>query len=263
MKNNYSQKKYTIALLAMLLLCCCVSLGAQNKKMNLLDTPRKIALQNDVSHLKIYSGIIVNLIPSDTNRMEIYGDRYGGIVATHKGNTLKIRMRLTELFHYNNAYIDLYYKAPIHSIKMHQGAVVEATRPLKNEKNVLKAHEGAQFSGTIQAEYLISKSRTGGMLQLQGKVKEHRLYVSAGGSCEAEDLITHSTQVRVFAGGYARIYSENNIDANVVMGGNIGIKGNPTTISARRTIAGEIYDANAFDHQHFYRNRSRGYRAYN
>ena len=89
---------------------------------------------NDFSTLKVYSGINVNLIPSDENKLEIFGDRYGGIIAKEKGNTLKIRMRLSELIHYNNAYVDLYYKQPLNSIKLYQGASVQSKRALKNNK---------------------------------------------------------------------------------------------------------------------------------
>ena len=63
-----------------------------------LTTPRKDRL-NDFTQLKVYSGIQVNLIPSDENKAIIYGDRYSSIRVRQKGNTLKRRMRFGELFY--------------------------------------------------------------------------------------------------------------------------------------------------------------------
>ena len=218
---------------------------------------------NDFSTLKVYSGINVNLIPSDENKLEIFGDRYGGIIAKEKGNTLKIRMRLSELIHYNNAYVDLYYKQPLNSIKLHQGASVQSKRALKNNKMIIKVHEGASFIGEINAMYLYSKVRTGGLLSIYGKVKEHHLKVSTGGICEAEYLITEHSSVKIFAGGNADIYSENWIDAKVSMGGEIRIIGNPKKVYARRTIAGEIYNGNSFSRRGKKHYRYRNNRNYN
>ncbi len=244
MKLSYTY--HSITLLLILFTLSSVNLiHSQNDSSDFFLNPNSIEI-GDFNELKVYSGIIVNLIPSDENRLEIYGDRYGGIIAKEKGNTLKIKMRLSELIHYNNAYVDLYYKRELNSIKLHQGARVDSKRPLKNNKMVIKVHEGASFKGEIKAMQLISRARTGGSITLYGKVKEHQLRISSGGICEAEDLITEYSDVKIFTGGNADIYSENNIDAQVSMGGEIRIIGNPKKVYARRTIAGEIYRGNSF-----------------
>lgn len=222
-----------------------------------LFNPRKESLGN-FTQLKIYSGIIVNLIPSDENKAIIYGDHYGGILLKQKGNTLKVRMRFRELFHYNNTYVDLYFKRPLHVLKLHQGAQVNTQAPLKHNKIVIKAHEGARFDGVVNTELLITKARTGGLVRLEGSTSEHILKVSTGGICFAEDLLSDRTQVSIFAGGEVGVFSDQHIEAHVSMGGNIGIKGKPKSIIARRTFAGEIYSLNQNNNRfYFKRNRNR------
>ncbi|MEK9614369.1 MAG: hypothetical protein VW080_10665, partial [Flavobacteriaceae bacterium] len=86
-------------------------LWAQNFGDDLLDQPRFKEL-SVFTQLKVSSGVIVNLIPSTENKIEVYGDRYGGIVAKQKGNTLKLKMRLSELIHDHSIYVDLYFSKP-------------------------------------------------------------------------------------------------------------------------------------------------------
>ena len=222
-----------------LLLIFLIKISCLHAQQDAFKGPRKDTL-NDFNQLKVYSGIIVNLIPADENKAIIYGDRYGGIRLIQKGNTLKLRMRLGELFYYNNAYVDLYYKTTLHTIKLHQGAVLYTEKPLTQANLLLKVHEGARFEGEITTEKLTTKIRTGGIVSLNGSTSEHIIKVSTGGICEANKLVSKRTQVRVFAGGDVGIFSNERVEAHVSMGGNIGIKGNPKSVIARRTIAGEI-----------------------
>lgn len=227
-------------------------LKAQNNDP--LFNPRKVVLGN-YTQLKIYSGITVNLIPSNENKAIIYGDHYGGILFKQKGNTLKIRMRLGELFHYNNTYVDLYFKRPLQVLKLHQGAQVNTQAPLKHNKIVLKVHEGARFDGVVNTELLITKARTGGLVRLEGTTSAHILKVSTGGICFAEELLSDRTQVSIFAGGEVGVFSDQHIEAHVSMGGNIGIRGKPKSIIARRTIAGEIYSLNKNNSRFYYKRK--------
>jgi hypothetical protein len=216
-----------------------------------LDQPRFKELST-FSKLKVSSGVIVNLIPSTENKIEVYGDRYGGIVAKQKGNTLKLKMRLSELIHNHSIYVDLYFSQPPTNIHLNQGADVRAERALKNDWMRIKVNQGAQFEGEIKCNTLTTRSNTGGIIHLSGMIKEHDIKVSTGGICQAKDLISEYTEVKVFAGGEVSVYSENFVLAHVSMGGNIGIYGKPTSVKTRRTIAGEIYNGNRFN-----RNRTR------
>lgn len=262
--SNLNLKKSNSPLFPCIILFLFFVLGnAQPQYSNdPLDTPRIIKIDS-FNELKVYSGIIVNLIPSDVNKAVIYGDRYGGLVLKQKRNTLKLRIRLSEMIHYNNTYIDLYYKDSLNGLILHQGASVDSKRPIKTNKLLIKANEGAEFEGEIIADQLFTKARTGELLRLFGKVKNHRIRISTGGICNVQDLITDHTAINVFAGGEAFVYSENLVNAKVSMGGNIKINGSPKQVIARRSFAGQIYSGNQF-YQGDRRNyKRRNYRIYN
>ena len=74
MKLSYTN--HSITLLLILFTLCSVNLiYSQNDSSDFFSGSNSIEI-GDFKELKVYSGIIVNLIPSDENRLEIYGDRY-------------------------------------------------------------------------------------------------------------------------------------------------------------------------------------------
>ncbi|MGC6421564.1 MAG: GIN domain-containing protein [Flavobacteriaceae bacterium] len=228
-------KQYTyVGFISLFLLV--TSLVAQN---NPLDEPRTRVL-NDFHQLNVYSGIYVNLIPAKVNKAIIYGDRYGSIRLIQKGKTLKLRRRLDELFYSTKAYVDLYFKPPLNSIKLHQKANLSTEAILQQNHLQLNVHEGSKFKGTVNTKQLITKVRTGGHALVDGTAEQHRIIVSTGGLCKAMKLSTNRTRIKIFAGGKANIFAKDQIEASVAFGGNIWILGNPKNLIARRTIAGQI-----------------------
>ena len=258
MKTTLHTQRLTLIFL--LLLCLTAgSLKAQNYGNDLLDKPRTFSV-NPFRVLKVNSGIIVNLIPSEENKIVIYGDRYNGVIIKEKGATLKLKIRLSELVNFDQPYVDLYYSENLEGIKIHQGALVEALRPLKSEKLILKTHEGSEFSGEIMGTELISKVHTGSLITLSGKVDKHFLKIRTGGVCKAQDLITDQSNVAVFAGGTGKVYSENKVSARVSFGGYIHLYGSPKEINASRNFGGHIQGTRSSDKTHNKRRRSRTYR---
>lgn len=229
---------------------------AQKKGNNILDQPRTIKL-SPFSTLKVNSGIVLNLIPSDENKVVIYGDTYSGVRVQEKGFSLKLKIRFSELISYNQPYIDLYYTEELAQIKIHQGSVVKALRPVKTENLILKAHEGSEFSGEIMATELTTKVHTGSFVNLYGRVKIHRLKVNTGGVCRAEEMLSDHSWVTTFAGGNGKVYVDEKVFAKVHFGGNIYLFGNPKEIYASRTFGGNIIDGYGFDHKENQRRHSR------
>jgi len=248
--------QYFIILFSLFFILSVKGQNAEKYSDDLLGQPRTIEL-HPFKILIVNSGIQVNLIPSDENKLVIYGDRYNGIVIKEKGNNLKLRIRLSELIHFDQPYIDLYYNESLKSIKLHQGAVVETVRPIKTNNLILKIHEGSEFSGEINSNYLTSKVHTGSFLRLSGKVKNHVLKINTGGVCLAEDLITKHSIVKANSGGDGKIYSESKVWAKAAFGGFISIKGTPNEVIANRFFGGEVRSSKNTPSRYFKRNMIR------
>ncbi len=250
---------YFQCLFSFFLSLCITSLYAQKRGDQLLYMPRTIKIA-PFQTLKVYSGIVLNLIPSDENKIVIYGDPYSGVVSKHSGTTLKLKIRLRELVPYHQPFIDLYYTEQLNALRLHQGAVVEALRPLEAEKLTIAAHEGSTFSGEINASHLLTKVHTGSDVTLYGRVKTHYLNVNTGGLCKAEELLTERSWVKAFAGGNGSVYSDDTVHAKVLFGGTISLYGKPEQLIASRYFGGYISDENGLRLKENKRRSSRSFR---
>ena len=96
--------------------------------------------------VKVYSGIHVKLIPSDTNKMVISGENISTVVFTLKKDLLKIRHSIDQLLNPSNTYIELHFTESLDVIHTYQGSTIESTAELQATSISLKAHEGSKQS---------------------------------------------------------------------------------------------------------------------
>ena len=78
---------------------------------------------------------------------------------------------------------------------------IESTAEIKTTSIIIKAHEGSRQTLNITSEKIDSKVKSGGFLNISGKTTSHRLSILGGGICEAENLLTEQSTVKVTAGG--------------------------------------------------------------
>ena len=90
--------------------------------------PNLLSAQNerkigDFQKLSVYDGINVELIKSDTNRVEINGKNTAYIVVKNKNGDLKIRLSVERRFSGNRTKVSVFYKN-LYSVISHEGANV-------------------------------------------------------------------------------------------------------------------------------------------
>ena len=81
--------------------------------------------------VKVYSGIHVKLIPSDTNKMLISGENIETVVFTLKKDILKMRHSIDQLLNPSNTYIELHFTEDLDAIQSYQGSTIESTAEIK------------------------------------------------------------------------------------------------------------------------------------
>ncbi len=194
--------------------------------------------------VKVYSGIHVKLIPSDTNKMLISGENIETVVFTLKKDILKIRHSIDQLLNPSNTYVELYFTEDLDALHSYQGSTIESTAEIETTSIIIKAHEGSKQTLNITAEKIDSRVKSGGLLNIQGKATSHRLSILGGGICEGENLITEQTTVKVTAGGVAYINATALLEATVSVGGTVRIHGKPTKLIRKKVIGGTIVEMN-------------------
>ena len=200
----------------------------------------EIEISEDFSEIKIYNKIQATLIPSSENKIIATGFDKDEIEAKVKGNTLKIRLGLGNIWSENDTKIKVYYKRAT-VIDANEGSYVEIAETVEQNLLTLNSQEGAQIiAGYLNVEKLEVKSVTGGYVQTRGNAKEQLIEVKTGGQYDGEDLETKTTEVKVQAGGNAEIKTSEYCKAKVQAGGNINIYGDPEKVDQKVTLGGNI-----------------------
>jgi hypothetical protein len=194
--------------------------------------------------VKVYSGIHVKLIPSDTNKIVIFGDNIETVVFTLKKDVLKIRHSIDQLLNPSTTYAELYFTEDLDALHAYQGSTLESTAEINTTSIILKAHEGSRQTLNITSEKIDSRVKSGGFLNISGKATSHRLSILGGGICEGEKLLTEQTTVKVTAGGVAYLHASELLEATVSVGGTVRIHGKPTKLIRKKVIGGTIVEMN-------------------
>ena len=200
----------------------------------------EIVINEEFSEIKIYSKIQATLIPFTENKIVATGFDKDEIEAKVKGNTLKIRLGLGNIWSETDTKIKVYYKTA-EVVDANEGAYVEIAEHVEQPLLTLNSQEGAQIiAGYLNVEKLEVKSVTGGYVQTRGNAKEQLIEVKTGGQYDGEDLETKTTEVKVQAGGNAEIKTSAYCKAKVQAGGNINIYGDPEKVDQKVTLGGNI-----------------------
>ncbi|MEN8768904.1 MAG: DUF2807 domain-containing protein [Candidatus Arcticimaribacter sp.] len=194
--------------------------------------------------VKVYSGIHVKLIPSDTNKMVIFGDNIETVVFTLKKDVLKIRHSIDQLLNPSTTYVELHFTEDLDALHTYQGSTLESTAEINTTSIILKAHEGSRQTLNITSEKIDSRVKSGGFLNISGKATSHRVSILGGGICEGEKLLTEQTTVKVTAGGVAYLHASELLEATVSVGGTVRIHGKPTKLIRKKVIGGTIVEMN-------------------
>ena len=190
--------------------------------------------------LSVYSGLDVKLIKSDVNKAVVFGDHKDDVILTLKRNTLIVKLSTKSFLDPGYTYVELYHSKPLDKISAHQGSSVASEEPIKQISLKLVAKTGAEIKVTTFTERLDVNTNTGGRVSLKGSAVNLNLFVSTGGTCDAEKLVSEQSEIRMMAAGYAHITATELIDAKVFGGGVLRVYGRPVKQITQTKLGGKI-----------------------
>lgn len=201
---------------------------------------KRIVIVSPFSVLKTFSGMEVQLIPSEENKVIVYGDYQQTVIVQQKGSTLKIKQSITSLVTQEFSFAEIYYSQPINHITANQRSKILSKQPLVQEEILLKVREGSNVAIEILSKRIKCNVATGGAVTLKGTTKTLDLKINSGGSCEAEKLKAESVITQVVAGGVAYVNAKDQLDAKVTGGGIVRVFSKPRKQITQITLGGKI-----------------------
>ena len=193
----------------------------------------------DFSEIKVFDLIEVNLIKSDTNRVEITGDDIEDVEVINKNGTLKIRMKLDKIFNGEKTFVAVYYTT-LKVIDGNEGAFISSNELITQDYVELRAQEGARLKIGLDVKKVDIKAVTGGIIETRGKAVSQDITLNTGGMYEGKLFETKNTSVNIKAAGEADVYASKEVNAKVFAGGDVFIYGNPESINESTTLGGRV-----------------------
>jgi len=190
--------------------------------------------------VKVYTGLKIQLIKSDEQKIVITGKNQRNIVIKNKNGQLKIYLKLTESLRRQYFDIKLYYKNNIDVLDVNEGANIYTNDTINQLKITLKAQEGAFIDALLNVKYLTIKNITGSNIRTKGIAKSQDIYIGQGSVYDAYKLKTEQTNIVVATGGKAEVSVSDILNAAVRLGGNVYYKGNPDVKKSKKFIGGVI-----------------------
>ena len=199
-------------------------------------TERKIG---DFQKLSVYDGINVELIKSDTNRVEINGKNTAYIVVKNKNGDLKIRLSVERRFSGNRTKVSVFYKN-LYSIISHEGANVFSKDTINQADLNLKANSGSRQNMIVKLNTLQATATAGAKINIKGLVKYQELSATTGAEIMVSKVENEEANVVSTTGALIDVSTTKDLNVNSKIGGIINVHTKTDKITEKISVGGAV-----------------------
>ena len=199
-------------------------------------TERKIG---DFQKLSVYDGINVELIKSDTIRVEINGKNTAYIVVKNKNGDLKIRLSVERRFSGNRTKVSVFYKS-LYSIISHEGANVFSKDTINQADLNLKANSGSRQNMIVKLNTLQATATAGAKINIKGLAKYQELSATTGAEIMVSKVENEEANVVSTTGALIDVSTTKDLKVNGKIGGIINVHTKTDKITEKISVGGAV-----------------------
>ena len=199
-------------------------------------TERKIG---DFQKLSVYDGINVELIKSDTNRVEITGKNTAYIVVKNKNGDLKIRLSVERRFSGNRTKVSVFYKN-LYSIISHEGANIFSKDTINQADLNLKANSGSRQNMILKLNTLQATATAGAKINIKGIAKYQELSATTGAEIMASKMENEEANAVSTTGALIDVATTKDLKVNGKIGGIINVHTKTDKITEKISVGGAV-----------------------
>jgi hypothetical protein len=199
-------------------------------------TERKIG---DFQKLSVYDGINVEIIKSDTNKVEITGKNTAYIVVKNKNGDLKIRLSVERRFSGNRTKVSVFYKS-LYSIISHEGANVFSKDTINQADLNLKANSGSRQNMILKLNTLQATATAGAKINIKGIAKYQELSATTGAEIMASKVENQEANAVSTTGALIDVATTKDLKVNSKIGGIINVHTKTDKITEKISVGGAV-----------------------
>ena len=193
----------------------------------------------DFDKITAFDQIDILIISSTENKIVINGKDAAEVEIVNKNGELKIRMPITKLFKGEDISATIYCDK-IDAVEANEGSRISSESTFKAINFNIIAKEGSEIKINLEVDKATVKGSEGSKITLNGIAKNQEVIMSSGAVYTADQLTTDQTTITANAGGEAKVFAKDLVDAKVRAGGNIVIYGKPKQINKKVIAGGSI-----------------------
>nr|WP_315189136.1 head GIN domain-containing protein [uncultured Flavobacterium sp.] len=193
----------------------------------------------DFDKVTAFDKITVQLVSADENKIVFKGTFESEAEIINNNGELKIRLPIGKFLSGENLVATVYFKN-LEALEANEGSIVSCKKEIKAINFSLLAKEGSQIKAIVNASKITVSSASGAEVYLSGKTTNLDVVTNSGGKFEGENCISSQSKVSVNAGGYAKVYATDLVNAKTRAGGAITIYGKPKQINQKTVFGGTI-----------------------
>jgi hypothetical protein len=193
----------------------------------------------DFDKVTAFDKITVKLISADENKIVLKGNFESEAEIINNNGELKIRLPIGKFLNGDNLVATVYFKK-LEALEANEGSIVTCNTEIKAIDFTLIAKEGSQIKAIVNAAKITVTCASGAEIYLSGETKNLDVVTNSGGKFEGENCISSQATISVNAGGYAKVYATDLVNAKTRAGGAITIYGKPKQINQKTVLGGTI-----------------------
>ncbi len=128
----------------------------------------------------------------------------------------------------------------LRKINVTSGASVFSKEPVIQKSLDLSATSGADLKLKIKAETVSTAVTSGAMVDLEGRVNNHKAKATSGSNLRADELLSLVSEAKATSGASIRVYAKNEFTGKATSGANIVYYGNPKKVSEVDNSGGDV-----------------------
>ncbi len=193
----------------------------------------------DFDKVTAFDKISVELVAADENKIVLKGTFESEVEIINNNGELKIRLPIGKFLNGENLVATVYFKK-LEAVEANEGSIVSCKSEIKAINFSLLAKEGSQIKAIVNAAKISVTSASGAEVYLSGETTNLDVVTNSGGKFEGENCISSQATISVNAGGYAKVYATDLVNAKTRAGGAITIYGKPKQINQKTVFGGTI-----------------------
>jgi hypothetical protein len=193
----------------------------------------------DFDKVTAFDKITVQLVAADENKIVLKGNFEAEAEIINNNGELKIGLPIGKFLDGDDLVATVYFKK-LEAVEANEGSIVSCKTEIKAIDFTLIAKEGSQIKAIVNAAKITVTCSSGAEIYLSGETKNLDVVTNSGGKFEGENCISSQAIISVNAGGYAKVYATDLVNAKTRAGGAITIYGKPKQINQKTVLGGTI-----------------------